>query len=53
MYMLTWIKNIEEWLSPFRAWFADNSKNPLFWVGYFILGMIIFTVTYKALNRDR
>lgn len=53
MYMLKWVERVEEWLSPFRAWFAENAKSPLFWLAYFVLGMIIFTITYKALNKDK
>jgi hypothetical protein len=53
MYLLAWIDTVEEWLSPFRAWFAENSKSPLFWFAYFLLGVLIFTITYRALNKDR
>lgn len=37
----------------FREWILENSNNPLLWVGLFMLGLIIFFVTYNALQKEK
>ena len=29
-----------------------NSRNPFLWVGIILLGLLVFELTYKALNKD-
>ena len=36
----------------FKGWIIENSTNPLLWVGLFFLGIFVFVVTYRSLNRQ-
>lgn len=35
-----------------KEWTIANTTNPLFWLGAFVVGLIIFKLTYDALNKD-
>lgn len=37
----------------FKEWIIEHSSNPLLWVGLFLLGLLIFAITYKALQKEK
>lgn len=49
--ILNIMDSINEVADNFKNWIIDNSTNPLLWVGLFFLGIFIFVVTYRALNK--
>lgn len=50
--ILNIIDNINKVADNFKGWIIENSTNPLLWVGLFFLGILVFVVTYRALNRQ-
>lgn len=37
---------------PVKDFVLANSRNPFLWVGIILLGLLVFELTYKALNKD-
>lgn len=37
----------------FKEWIIRNSGNPIFYVTLFFIGIFIFVITYRALNKQR
>jgi len=54
--MLSIWSNISNWFTDFfdkvKDFLLDNSRNPVLWIGFVILGLLIFEFTYKALHKD-
>lgn len=50
-------KPITDWFwefsEPVRDFFIANERNVFLWVGIILVGLIIFELTYKALNKDK
>jgi len=49
--ILSIMDTINEGANSFKDWIIDNSGNPLLWIGLFFLGIFIFLITYRALNK--
>ena len=49
--VLNIIDGINEVANRFKEWIIDNSTNPLLYIGLFFLGIFVFVVTYRALNK--
>ena len=49
--VLNIIDSINEVADSFKEWIIDNSTNPLLYIGLFFLGIFVFAVTYRALNK--
>ena len=47
--------DISEWFTkvtePVKEFIIENTRNPILWVGIILVGLIIFEITYKALNK--
>lgn len=39
--------------SEFKGWIVENGRNPVLWTGLFLLGLAIFGITYRALNKTK
>lgn len=50
--ILNILDNINKVADNFKEWIIENSTNPLLWVGLFFLGIFVFIVTYRSLNRQ-
>ena len=50
--ILTIIDKLNEWVEPFHSWIDANHNNPLMWIGFFLIGLAVFFLTYSALNRN-
>lgn len=48
---LTIMDNLKEYADKLREWTISNTNNPLFWLLAFVLGLVIFKLTYDALNK--
>lgn len=46
------IDKLNEIMEPVKQFFLNNSRNPVLWIGIIILGLILFEVVYKMLNKD-
>ncbi len=47
------LRQFEEWLEPMFDFFTRNYQNPFMWLGFFFLGITVFHVTYRALEKER
>lgn len=50
--ILSIIDKLNEWIEPLHNWLDAHHDNPLLWLGLFIIGITVFTITYNALNRN-
>lgn len=48
---LTLIDTIKEWAEKLKDWTIANTNNPVFWLLAFVLGLVIFKLTYDALSK--
>mgnify|MGYP000132255051 FL=1 len=48
--VLEWIKNLPE---NFKDFIIDNGRNPILWILLFFTGMLVFFLTYNALNKNK
>ncbi len=50
-------ENIWKWLedvmNTFKDFVLDHYENPLMWLGFFLLGILVFTLTYNALTKHK
>lgn len=53
IYVLNFMDGIEKTISPVKKWFYEHHDNPLMWLGFFILGYIVFQITYSALQKEK
>lgn len=37
----------------FKNWILENNTNPVLWIGLFLLGLAIFGMTYRILNKHK
>lgn len=49
--ILTLIDDLNEKLDGVKEWLASSDHN-FIWVVIFFVGIIVFAITYKALNND-
>ena len=45
-------KAIVDAFEPIREFFLANYQNPFMWLGFFFLGLFIFNVVYRALQKE-
>ena len=50
--ILNIIDSINDVADNFKEWIINNSNNPLLWIGLFFLGILVFVVAYRALNKQ-
>lgn len=44
--------SLEKFSNSIKEWIIANQSNPILWVGLFVLGLVVFFVTYNALHKD-
>ncbi len=37
----------------FKNWIVSNGRNPILWTGLFLIGLVVFGITYRALNKTK
>lgn len=47
--MVTWFNETTE---PVKEFFIDNGHNPILWIGIILVGLFLFEIVFKALNKD-
>lgn len=51
------MKNITDWITNisdnFKTFIINNSDNALLWICLFFGGVIVFFLTYNALNKNK
>ena len=49
--ILTWIDDLEKKLDGVKEWLASTDHN-FIWIVIFFVGILVFAITYRALNKD-
>ena len=47
------VETLDKWGKEFQGFMLENSRNPIVWVGLFFLGILVFVLTYNALNKNQ
>jgi len=50
--ILSIMDTLREYADKLREWTISNTNNPLFWLLAFLLGVLIFKLTYDALSKN-
>lgn len=50
--ILSLMDTLKEYSDKLREWTISNTNNPLFWLIAFMLGVVIFKLTYDALSKN-
>lgn len=50
--ILSLMDTLKEYSDKLREWTISNTNNPLFWLIAFLLGVVIFKLTYDALSKN-
>lgn len=48
--IVEWVNNGAE---SFKNFIIDNNTNPVLWIALFFLGVLVFYLTYNALNKNK
>lgn len=51
--VLTIWDDVSKLADNFKEWVIRNGGNPIFYVTLFFIGIFIFVITYRALNKER
>lgn len=51
--LLSIIDQLNEWVEPIKGWIYENHNNPLMWMGFLVIGIAVFFLTYNALNKNQ
>lgn len=49
---LSIIDKLNEWIEPFKAWIMRNHGNPVMWLGFVLIGILVFSIVFGALHRN-
>ena len=47
------LNSIEDITNKFQDWIIENQSNPLLWIGFLVLGIAVFFITYSALQKEK
>ncbi len=50
--ILNIIDKLNELIEPFKDFMMENHNNPIVWMAIFLIGLVVFGLTYNALHRD-
>ncbi len=50
--VLNIMDTLKELSDKLREWTISNTNNPVFWLLAFLLGLLIFKLTYDALSKN-
>ncbi len=51
--VLDFMDTLNEWGSKLQAWLVEAVKNPFFLLLFIVVGILVFKLTYDALNKHR
>jgi hypothetical protein len=46
-------KTLEEAAESSKNWIIAHQSNPLLWIGLFLGGLLIFSLVYNALQKEK
>lgn len=50
------IQRFFEWLNslgePIKDFIIEHGSNPIFWLGMFLAGVLVFSIVYGALHKN-
>lgn len=46
------LESLEKFGENVQNFLIDSGRNPVIWIGLFVLGLVVFFVTYNALHKD-
>ena len=49
---LSIIDRINEWVEPFKNWVMTNHNNPIMWLIFVLIGILVFSAVFGALHRN-
>jgi len=47
------VEDLTKVMKPFKDFIYKNYSNPLLWLGLFIVGLAVFGIVYKALQKEK
>ena len=53
MYILDFLQDASKVMDQFKQVIYDNKTNPIMWLGFFILGLLIFEIVYYSLQKEK
>lgn len=46
------LESLDKIGKSFQDFLIDAERNPVVWIGLFLLGLAVFFLTYRALHKD-
>ena len=46
------LENLEKVSENIQNFLINEGRNPVIWIGLFILGLVVFFLTYNALHKN-
>lgn len=53
IYTLHFMDTVNRFFERFKDWIVEHYQNPLLWLFLFCLGLIIFQITFSALQKEK
>lgn len=53
LYVLSIVDEFNKVIKDFRGWVVDHYNNPIVWVAFFLIGLLVFQFTYSALQKEK
>ena len=48
---LSIMDTIQGYADSFKEWVIENGTNPIFYIGLFFIGILLFVIASRALNK--
>lgn len=46
------LESLEKSSKDIQNFLINEGRNPILWIGLFVLGLVVFFLTYSALHKD-
>ena len=53
LYVLSIMDEINKTLEKFKDWVVEHYNNPIVWVCFFLIGLLVFQMTFSALQKEK
>ena len=47
------VEDLTEFMKPFKDFIYKDYTNPFMWLGLFVIGLAVFGIVYKALQKEK
>ncbi|MDD3392661.1 MAG: hypothetical protein PHE54_03900 [Bacilli bacterium] len=51
--ILSIIDSLDNLIKPFRDFVFENYSNPFMWLGFLIIGILLFYILYNVLQKEK